>query len=141
MVNSCRKTLKVPRYIGVIGAGYKEIKARKAVIGAGRDISECIEDGVCRPRYVAYASSGRVTVKAFFVLEGEVAKVYKVRVDCEAMNPHEYGSVLRSLFRIVLNEIMKCCKKRKCRCEWVELEEKLLSIDPLVEVYKELEQT
>jgi len=133
--------LKVPRYIGVYGAGFKEINARKAVIEAGRDVNECIEGGVCKPRYVAYASSNVATVKAFFFLEGETAVVYKVRVDCEAMNPHEYGSILRSLFRIVLSEIMKCCKKRKCRCEWVELEEKLLSIDPLVEVYKELEQT
>ena len=133
--------MKVPRYIGVYGAGVKEIKPRKGVIEAGRDVNECIDDGVCKPRYVAYASSKVATVKAFFTIEGETAVVYKVRVDCEAMNPHEYGSILRSLFRIVLSEIMKCCKKRKCRCERVELEEKLLSIDPLVEVYKELEQT
>ena len=135
--------MKVPRYIGaygVYGAGVKEIKPRKGVIEAGRDVNECIEDGVCKPRYVAYASSNVATVKAFFFLEGETAVVYKVRVDCEAMNPHEYGSILRSLFRIVLSEIMKCCN-RKCRCERVELEEKLLSIDPLADVLKELEQT
>jgi len=134
------KTLKVPRYIGVYGAGFKEVKARKAVIGAGRDVNECIDGGVCKPRYVAYASSKVATVKAFFFLDGETAVVYKVRVDCEALNPHEYGSILRSLFRIVLNEIMKCCK-RKCRCEWVELEDSLLSIDPLADVFKEIEQS